>query len=185
MKLENNHKVWFCLIGNVLTMIIVLIFVSIFRDDDSKYFRIGPNDDLIVISIRINTWTKWILLNLFISLVKGCDVLVNELGSPILGFRIYNPDKKEIDDFGKNELNFLANSMWFANGFRNILMAVITITQIDIAMCGMLISEIVSIFTIRHLLNTKKFIKKDNTSSNSKNINNTDSIYDDIPLMQI
>jgi hypothetical protein len=101
-------------------------------------------------------------LNIFIALIKGCDVLVNELGSPILGFRVYNPDKKNIDDFNKNELNFLANSMWFTNSFRNILMAVITVTQIDIAFSGMFISEIVSIFTVRHLLNSKTFNKEEN-----------------------
>lgn len=158
-KLANNHKVWFCLLGNIITMILVLTIVCIFRDDESKYFRFGPQPDLIVISIRIDTWNKWLLLNFFIGLVKGCDVLVNELGSPILGFRVYNPDKLEIDDFTKNELNFLANAMWFTNGFRTILMSVITITQIDIAFSGMIISELVSIGTVRHLLNGKKFTK--------------------------
>jgi hypothetical protein len=175
MKLENNHKVWLCLFGNIITMLVVLIIVSIFRDGDSKYFRFGPNEDLIVISIRIDTWNKWIFLNMFIGLIKGCDVLVNELGSPILGFRIYNPDKKVINDFTKNELNFLANSMWFANGFRNVLMAVITVTQIDIAISGMIMSEFVSIFTIRHLLNTKKFVK-------NKEIKNEE---DDVPLLEV
>jgi hypothetical protein len=96
----------------------------------------GPSKDLIVISVEIDTWKKWILLNIFIWLVKGCDVMVNEIGSPILGFRVYNPDKKIIDDFTKNQLNFLANAMWFVNGFRTILMAVITITQVDIAFSG-------------------------------------------------
>jgi hypothetical protein len=51
--------------------------------------------------------------------------------------------------------------MWFTNSFRNILMAVITVTQIDIAFSGMFISEIVSIFTVRHLLNSKTFNKAD------------------------
>jgi hypothetical protein len=91
-------------------------------------------------------------------MVKGCDVMVNEIGSPILGFPVYNPDKKIIDDFTKNQLNFLANSMWFVNGFRTVLMAVITITQVDIAFSGMIVSEIVSIFTVRHLLNCKTFV---------------------------
>ena len=85
--------------------------------------------------------------------------MVNEIGSPILGFRVYNPDKKVIDDFSKNELNFLANAMWFVNGFRGVLMAVITITQVDIAFSGMIVSEIVSIFAVRHLLNCKTFTK--------------------------
>ena len=148
---KNSKKVWLCLIGNFVAMSLVLSVVCIFR----------PYPDLIVISIKIDTWNKWIILNIFIALIKGCDVLVNELGSPILGFRVYNPDKKNIDDFNKNELNFLANSMWFTNSFRNILMAVITVTQIDIAFSGMFISEIVSIFTVRHLLNGKTFNKEE------------------------
>lgn len=158
---KNSKKVWLCLIGNFVAMTLVLSVVCIFRDEQSKYFRFGPYPDLIVISIKIDTWNKWIILNIFIALIKGCDVLVNELGSPILGFRVYNPDKKNIDDFNKNELNFLANSMWFTNSFRNILMAVITVTQIDIAFSGMFISEIVSIFTVRHLLNGKTFNKEE------------------------
>jgi hypothetical protein len=40
-------------------------------------------------------------------------------------------------------------------------MAVITVTQIDIAFSGMIISELVSIGTVRHLLNGKTFYKDD------------------------
>ena len=170
MALTNSKKVWLCLIVNFFTMLLVLLIVSIFRSPKSTYFRFGPSDDLIVISVEIDTWNKWILLNIFIWMVKGCDVLVNEIGSPILGFRVYNPDKKIIDDFTKNELNFLANSMWFVNGFRGVLMAVITITQVDIAFSGMIVSEIVSIFAVRHLLNCKTFTK----SKTKNNIADTD-----------
>ena len=161
MTLSNSKKVWICLICNFITMIFILIVVCIFRDKQSKYFRVGPSDDLIVISVSINTWEKWILVNIFIWIVKGCDVFVNEIGSPILGFRVYNPDKKIIDDFTKNELNFLGNAMWFINGFRTVIMAVVTVTQFDIACSGMMVSEIVSIFTVRHLLNGKTFQKKE------------------------
>jgi hypothetical protein len=89
----------------------------------------------------------------FISIIRGCDVLVNELASPILGFRIYDPDCKVIEYFTKN-------SMWFTNNFRGILTIVITIIQFDIAFFGMIASEFVSIFTVRHLLNQKEFKKK-------------------------
>ena len=155
-------------------MILVLIIVSIFRSEKSTYFKFGPSKDLIVISVEIDTWKKWILLNIFIWMVKGCDVLVNEIGTPILGFSVYNPDKKIIDEFTKNQLNFLANAMWFVNGLRTVLMAVITITQVDIAFSGMIISEIVSIFTVRHLLNGKTFVKKSNTKTNDEKENDDD-----------
>jgi hypothetical protein len=59
-------------------MITTLIIVCIFRDDNSTYFRFGPSEDLIVISVLINTWGKWIGLQLFIGVLKSCDVLVND-----------------------------------------------------------------------------------------------------------
>ena len=96
MELSNSKKVWLCLIINFITMLFVLLIVSIFRSEKSTYFKFGPSNDLIVISVEINTWKKWILLNIFIWMVKGCDVLVNEIGSPILVFRVYNQDKKII-----------------------------------------------------------------------------------------
>lgn len=167
MAWSNKKKVIACIIGNYVTAFLVTIFVIIFRDSDGKYFRFGPHDDLIIISVLINTWFKWFTAIFLIGIVKGCEVLVNELGSPILGFRVYNPDCKVITDFTKNELNFLTNAMWFVNSFRAVLMTVVSITQIDLAFAGMIISEIVSIFTVRILLNEKKFVNKEEIDSNS------------------
>lgn len=164
-KLKTNRKVWLCLLGNALTMITITTLIILFRDPNSKYFRYGPYDDLIVVSVNINTWTKWSILLFIVGLIRGCEVLVNELGSPILGFRIYNPDCKKISDFTKNELNFLGNAMWFVNNFRGILMVVVTISQFDIALISMFISELVSIYTVRHLLNEKEFIAKNDEES--------------------
>jgi hypothetical protein len=165
MKLQTNHKVWLCLIGNVLSMVITITMIVLFRDPESKYFRWGPSKDLIVISVNIDNWTKWSILLALVGFLNGCEVLVNELASPILGFRIYNPDCKEISDFTKNELNFLGNSMWFVNNFRRVLMVIVTISQFDIAFLSMIISELVSVWTVRHLLNEKKFIKKQTEES--------------------
>ena len=174
-KLTNQQKAWLCLISNFIIMCVVVIMVSVFRDENSTYFRYGPSDSLIVISVKINTWTKWWFLILFIGLIKAGDVIVNEIGSPILGFNVYNPDKKVITEFTKNELNVITNSMWFINNFKGILLAVITVTQFDIALIGVIISETVSIFTVRHLLNGKKFIK----DKGNGNAHSTDAKLDD------
>ena len=50
--------------------------------------------------------------------------------------------------------------MYLIDGIRGVLMIMVNITQIDIALFGVIISEFTSIFTIRLLLNEKKF-KKD------------------------
>lgn len=170
MAFSNKKKVILCIIGNYITAFFITVFVIVFRDPNSKYFRFGPHEDLIIISILVNTWLKWVLAIVFIGIIKGCEVLVNELGSPILGFRVYNPDCKVITDFTKNELNVLANAMWFVNSFRSVLMVVVSVTQVDLAFAGMLISEIVSIFTVRILLNEKKFQDKIDTETDSDEI---------------
>ncbi len=56
-----------------------------------------------------------------------------------------------------NELNFLANTMYFVNGLRGVCMVVISISQIDIALISVIVSEITSIWTVRLLLNEKTF----------------------------
>ena len=49
--------------------------------------------------------------------------------------------------------------MYLIDSIRNVFMIMLTISQIDIALWGVLISEFTSIFTIRYLLNEKKFLK--------------------------
>lgn len=157
--MDTRKKLIYCLIGNFVAMLAVVLVVSLFKDDSSTYLRFGPSDDLILVSIKINTWGKWSGALLFIAVIRGCEVLVNEIGSPILGFNVYNPDKKVITDFTKNELNIYANTMWTLNSLRSVLMVIINITQFDLALSSVIVSELVSIFTVRMLLNEKQFVR--------------------------
>ncbi len=158
MAIKPNVKVWWCLCFNVLILLAVSILSVVFRDPQSTYFKVGPQPSLVVVSVLIDTWAKWGVLVSLISLIRICEVFVHEIGFPILGFRVYNPDKTEIDDFSKLELNILANSMSMVTGVRRVLMMLVSISQVDIAMISLLFSEIASIFTVRILLNEKKFI---------------------------
>jgi hypothetical protein len=47
--------------------------------------------------------------------------------------------------------------MFMLSGLRNIFITLITITQFDIALWSLLVSEGASLFTIRMLLNEKTF----------------------------
>jgi hypothetical protein len=157
--LSPRHKIIVCIIGNALILLTVLFTVIILKDDSSKYFRIGPNNDLLIISVKINTYISYILLLVFIAITKLGEVMVEEIGMPILGFRIYNPDAKVITDFGKLELQIMGNLMFVISNIRGILMIVVSVSQIDVALWGVIISNITSVITIRILLNEKKFEK--------------------------
>ena len=152
-----KNKLIICILGNAAILCCVILTVIILKDDSSKYFRIGPNDDLIIISVLINNYWRYLALLTFITIINTGDVLVQEVGMPVLGFNIYNPDKKHITDFNKNELQIMANTMYTISSFKEVLMMVVAISQIDIALWGVFVANAASIITIRLLLNEKTF----------------------------
>lgn len=137
------------------------------NNGESTYFRYGWSDDLVLISFPVNTKMRYIIVCLYIIVIKGTNVLIGEIVGPILGFNIYNPDKQVITDFSQNELQVYGNLNYLINGFKRIMMIMISITQIDLALIGMLSGEIISFYTIRMLLNEKKF-KKDSDENLDK-----------------
>lgn len=160
--MKNNYKLRYCVILNFILFFIILFVILICKNNNNYYMTYGPNDNLYVLSIKINTQQKYIFLQFFLLFVEFSRVFTNEIASPILGFNIYNPDKKIITEFTKNELQLLANMMWLINSLTKSLFVMITISQIDIAILRTIYSEITTIITIRMLLNEKKFIYEDN-----------------------
>lgn len=157
--MSSIKKLTICLVVNTIILLVVIVLVSCFADKQAAYWRWGPGSDLIVISVNINTWNRYLLLNLIIFVIRISQVLVEELGMPVLGFSIYNPDKKVVEDFTKNQLQFFANSMFIVSGLRGVFLQMVTIAQIDIAIISLLVSEGASFITIRILLNEKKFTR--------------------------
>ena len=152
-----NRKLKICVFSNLLLLSFVISIILLFKDDKSTYLRWGPQDDLIIISVAINNMTKYFMLLGIIAIIKISDVVIAEIASPIIGFNIYNPDKKVITDFTKNELQFYGNSMYLIDANKAVLLIMVNISQIDIALWGVIVSETTSLFTIRMLLNEKEF----------------------------
>ena len=151
------YKLRVCIIANLLLLIIITIPIIMMDNGSSKYFRWGWSDDLVLISVPINTKERYICVCFYIVLIKCSGVLIGEIANPIIAFNIYNPDKKVITDFNKNELQLYGNMMWLIDGFKNLLLIMISITQIDLALVGLISSELMTIVTIRMLLNEKEF----------------------------
>lgn len=177
--MNSKRKVELCLILNIILLILISCLISIFADK-SNYFRIGPNPDFILISVKIDNLSKYFGLLGIIGFMNCIKVLVAELGEPVLVFNVYNPDKKIIDDFSKFQLLLYANSMFFVSNTRSVFEVMITVTQIDIAIYSVIIEQLVSIITVNLLVNEKKFIKKENISSTNEieinTINNSDKL---------
>ena len=159
--LDINNKLRICVFSNFILLIFIILIISLCGKEESNYWNFGPNENLVIINVQINNYKKYCLLLLTISIFKMMNVVISEVANPIIGFNIYNPDKKIITDFTKNELQFYGNAMYLIDAIRNVLMIMVSITQIDIALFGVFISEFTSIFTIRMLLNEKIFRKEE------------------------
>ena len=97
---------------NALLLLFITLPIILLNDGSSTYLRWGWYDDFILISVPINTRNRYIWVNVFIILIKTVDVLVTELVQPKISYPIYNPDKKVIHEFTKNELHFYGNTLF-------------------------------------------------------------------------
>lgn len=156
--MDINKKLKLCVISNMILLFIIIGVIIIFSSREDKYWNCGPNKDLLVISVKIDTWIKYYWLMLFIAILKISNVIISEVAHPILGFNIYNPDKKIITEFTKNQLQLYGNLMYFIDSVRGVFTILITISQVDVALFGVFVSEITGIYTVRMLLDEKEFI---------------------------
>lgn len=161
MSLQNNQEkikdlYWGVSANGLMTIIVVILIISM-ASNDAPYFQWGPSSKLFYVSVRIDTWTKYIAIQLWIAIQKIIDVYINELTSPILGFSVYNPDQVHITWISKMKLQVLANIMFGCNSLRKAFTIVVAVTQIDFTLCAMVAGEFTSLVTIRKLLNRKNF----------------------------
>ena len=164
--MKQLNKIRICLILNVSLLIFISFFITFFAGN-SKYFRFGPNDDFIFISVPINTYYRYTFLLVLISFNDIIKVLVGEIGEPVLIFNVYNPDKKIITEFTKTQLLFYANSMFFVSNTRRVFEVLINVTQIDIAIFSIIVEQLISICTVCFLISEKKFDKDGSIISNT------------------
>lgn len=157
--MKQLSKIRICLFLNVTLLVFISFFITYFAGN-SKYFRFGPNEDFIFISVPINCYKKYSLLLFLISLNNIIKVLVGEIGEPVLVFNVYNPDKRVITEFSKSQLLFYANSMFFVSNTRRVFEVLINVTQIDIAIFSIIVEQLISVFTVCFLVSEKKFDKQ-------------------------
>ena len=156
-KITPKQRLKICIVSQLLLLISVIIPIVLLANKDSTYYRFGPNENLIIISIKINTGPRYGVLLVYIMLIRICKVFINELGMTILTFNIYNPNQKKIEGFTRMELQVHANIMFMLNAIRYALTLQLSIIQIDIALFSAIFSELAAIPTINILLKDKEF----------------------------
>ena len=57
-----KERLKICIIGQLLVLIADIIPTVLLANKNSTYYRFGPNEELIIISIKINTWSRYGIL---------------------------------------------------------------------------------------------------------------------------
>lgn len=83
----------------MLLMVVVPIFLL--DNGESQYFRYGWHDDFVLVSVPINNKYRYIGAVFFVVITRVGEVFIGEIANPVIGFNIYNPDKKIITEFTK------------------------------------------------------------------------------------
>lgn len=173
MIVSVKDKLKLCIIANIGLLCFLIVICWTFSEyGKDKYMKVGPSPDLMLLGIKIDTWGKYTVLQVLLFIFQIADTVVQEFANPILGFNIYNPDKKDITDFTRFQLQFYAQSFWFVNSVKSALMLLISVTQIDLAISKVLYSELAGIYTIRVLISEKNFVSTpdiENQFTNSDN----------------
>ena len=60
-----RYKLRLCIIGNSLLLLVIILVVSLLNNGKSMYFRSGWHDDLILVSVPINTLYRYIMTIIF------------------------------------------------------------------------------------------------------------------------
>lgn len=156
MNVQRRLKLCIVASGILTAVIVVMAFTY---SSTSGWFSFGPNDNLVISGIPINTTTRYAVLVAIIVVNSVVDLVVQEFANPIMGFNIYNPDKHVITDFAsKTQLQFLASMFWATTNLRAVFSILVSITQVDLAIIKWVALELTAIATVHFLLSEKKFV---------------------------
>ena len=153
----NVNRLAMCLLAKLMLFFIVLVGITTLYDGAGTYVAMGPSDNLVLISVYVNTIPRYLMLQIFLICYEFIRVVTNDIADPIIGWTIFNPDKKRVRGISRYQLQLFANSLWLLNRMMAVFEILVTLTQIDIAVLRGIYSELVSIITIRWLLTEKVF----------------------------
>ena len=108
-----RQKLKWSVLGSFFVLLLVVVPIFLLDNGESKYFRYGWHDDFVLVSVPINNKYRYIGAVFFVVITRVEEVFIGEIANPVIGFNIYNPDKKIITEFTKKELPFYGNDKSF------------------------------------------------------------------------
>ena len=89
---NQNAKLRLCIAANVVLLVIIVTLITAFRSGQGGYWNYGPSEKFVIVSVTIDTWSKYYWLLAVITVVRITKVIIQEIAHPIIGFNIYNDE---------------------------------------------------------------------------------------------
>lgn len=148
----------------IIQFAIIVLFISIsfifeITDDDhacvftlSHYFHFGPSNDLCFISVRINTWWKWIIILILTMIIDGAATFSTARFSPWMSNILADPYGPNTSKYKAHLIQQIYNINYY---LQNAIWTFVSLTQVDFLFLSMLASCGICFYTTHKYLDAK------------------------------
>lgn len=123
----------------------------------SHYFHLGPSADLCFISVRINTWWKWIVILVLSMLLDAAATLAGELFSPWMSNTLGDANGPPTNKYMAHLIQQIYNINHY---LQNAIWTFVALTQVDLLIFSMLASCGICFYTTKKYIDAKNSTRK-------------------------
>jgi len=118
----------------------------------TNYFHFGPSDNLCFITLRLDTWVKWLIMLFLCLLLDAASTLVDETVPPWVNNVLTNP-KVEYDYCQAQAIQ----QLYYINFYlRSAINTFVALTQVDILLCSLACACVITAYTTHGYLQAKQ-----------------------------
>lgn len=153
----------------VIQFFMIAIFISVafileLTDSDhtcvfslSHYFHLGPSAELCFISVRINTWWKWVVISFLSMLMDAAATLAGELFSPWMSNTLGDANGPPTNKYMAHLIQQIYN---ISHYLQNAIWTFVALTQVDLLIFSMLASCGICFYTTKKYIDAKYNARK-------------------------
>ena len=134
---------------------IVIVFLVLNKNNNSSYLRYGPNNDLVIIGIKINNVFKYTLLVFLIIINIIMRNINNEIIRPWIILNIQNTVQQIENKKECYEISIVSNFYVWFDWFCSLILL---FSQIDICLIDIFVDLLSTIILTRYYLKQKENI---------------------------
>lgn len=160
--MEKNRRVAIYIQFTWIIILLMLLFVFVGIDVIS--LRFGPNDQFVILGMKINTWPRFFALNVFMCVDAAINIWSVEVIQTWINHTVFNELEKTID-YSMTTTMLVANVHYAYCSIRTIFMAyILVLLQIDVFCLRILVEMCVTLVTSWSFVRLKTVVSENGYS---------------------